>query len=146
MSEAELSSDMSASHGSTTEAERRLWLTGSLLVASSIALGAFGAHAVKSRVDEQALGWWETAAAYHRAHGLATLAIAALWPRVSERCQRQLRRVSWGFVLGTFLFSGSLYMMTLTSMRALGAVTPIGGTMWLTAWGLLALSISRDRR
>ena len=130
--------------GRLTRRERQLWIIGALLVAASIALGAFGAHAVKQRVSAQALGWWETAADYHRAHGLAVLAIAALWPRVSERFQRQLYRVVGGFVWGTVLFSGSLYLMTLTDVKALGAITPIGGTLWLIAWVLLAFGLTRE--
>ena len=145
MSQGEQDNSKVSSSAILTREERRLWVIGSLMVMTAIALGAFGAHAVKSRVDEQALGWWETAASYHRTHGLSILMIAALWPRVSESCQQRLHRVAQGFCLGTVLFSGSLYTMTLTSIRTLGMITPIGGTLWLIAWGLFAWSVAKER-
>ena len=124
-----------------SDREARLWIAGALMVGLSVMLGAFGAHAVKQRVDSVALGWWETAADYHRAHGLALLVLAALYPRVSEAAQKHLGRAGWCFILGIALFSGSLYTMTLTQIRALGMITPIGGTLWLIGWGLFAWGI-----
>jgi uncharacterized membrane protein YgdD (TMEM256/DUF423 family) len=72
-----------------TSRERTLWRAGALLAAAAIILGAFGAHAVKARVDAVALGWWETAASYHRTHSLGILALAALYPRIGDTAQRK---------------------------------------------------------
>ena len=106
---------------------------------TAVALGAFGAHALRGRLagatDGAArLEWWHTAASYHLAHAVA-LGIAAL---ALERAATSAATVAgWAFVLGILLFSGSLYAMSLTGVRALGAVTPFGGLAFLFGWGSL---------
>ena len=122
-----------------TRTERKLWIWGALYIATAIALGAFGAHAVKNRVAASALAWWETAAAYQRLHGLGLLALATLWPRVSNIMQAKLVKIAYLFLWGGFFFCGSLYAMTLSNIRILGAITPIGGSLWIVAWIYLAL-------
>ena len=124
-----------------TSQERNLWRTGALLIALAIILGAFGAHAVKARVDEVALGWWKTGASYHRTHALGLLLLAALYPRVERAAQRKLRLAAHLIVSGIILFSGSLYVMTLTQIKILGAITPIGGTLWIIAWILVFFAL-----
>jgi uncharacterized membrane protein YgdD (TMEM256/DUF423 family) len=124
-----------------TSRERTLWRAGALLAAAAIILGAFGAHAVKARVDAVALGWWETAASYHRTHSLGILALAALYPRIGDTAQRKIYLAFKLLVVGLVLFSGSLYLMTLTQVRILGAITPIGGTLWIIAWLLVAIAL-----
>lgn len=102
----------------------------------AVALGAFGAHGLKGYLEgledaAQRLAWWETAAHYHLTHALALCAVGILAPRLSPG----LARLSgWGFQLGILLFCGSLYVMTLTGIRVLGAVTPIGGVGMLLGW------------
>lgn len=114
---------------------------GALLAGLAIAMGAFGAHGLKSRLTEQQLGWWHTAANYHLAHALALFALG-LFLRVAPLPRPRLVAASlWLFYAGLILFSGSLYAMALTDVRALGAVTPFGGTSWLIAWGLLVVSL-----
>jgi uncharacterized membrane protein YgdD (TMEM256/DUF423 family) len=106
----------------------------------SVALGAFGAHGLKARLASlpdgaDRLEWWKTAALYHLAHALA-LALAAGWFGESRA-----GRVSCvGFIAGIVLFSGSLYTMTLTGVRWLGAVTPLGGLAFLVGWAALAVA------
>ena len=124
-----------------TSREQMLWRTGVILTAMAIILGAFGAHAVKSRVDAVALGWWETAASYHRTHALGILILAALYPRVGTQAQNKVYLAFKLLVVGLVLFSGSLYLMTLTQARFLGAITPIGGTLWIAAWLLIAAAL-----
>ena len=124
-----------------TPRERTLWRTGASLIALAIVLGAFGAHAVKPRVDAVALVWWETAASYHRTHALGLLLIAALYPRVEHTAQRRLSLAARLIVSGIALFSGSLYAMTLTQVKILGAITPIGGTLWIIAWLLVFFAL-----
>ena len=124
--------------------EKRLWINGALLLGLAIILGAFGAHAIKQRVDAQSLAWWETASSYHRVHALGLFALAALSPRLSEQGQQQLRKIALFLVLGIVFFSGSLYIMTLTQLRILGAITPVGGSLWIIAWLWLARILSQD--
>ncbi len=118
----------------------RTWL---MLAAANgflaVALGAFGAHGLKKRLAEVGdsalrLGWWETASHYHLAHALALALVACLWGRLPDGA---LRFAGLGFCCGIALFSGSLYVMTLTGLRALGAVTPLGGIGFLVGWGAL---------
>ncbi|AMW05583.1 DUF423 domain-containing protein [Gemmatimonas phototrophica] len=117
----------------------RLFLTiGALSAAISVAAGAFGAHALRERVEPRLLEVFETGARYQMYHALALLAVA--W--VAGRWPGTLSTASgWLFVAGTLLFSGSLYAMTLTGVRALGAITPIGGVCFIAGWVCLALAI-----
>ena len=124
--------------------EKRLWIGGAILVGSAVILGAFGAHAIKQHVDELSLGWWQTAVAYQKTHGLGLLALAALWPRVSVSAQKTLQSIARCFIVGTLLFSGSLYLMTLSQIRILGAITPLGGSLWIGAWGWLIVTLWRE--
>ncbi len=106
---------------------------------AAVALGAFGAHALRARFEGTADGarrleWWHTAASYHLAHALA-LGIAAL---VFERSpSRAAPAAAYAFALGIAVFSGSLYAMALSDARAFGAVTPFGGVALLVGWALL---------
>ncbi len=109
------------------------WRLGGILGALGVMLGAFGAHGLKARVDEAALAWWETGSRYHLIHALALMVVAA-HPAAP-------RWAGWLFVAGILLFSGSLYAMTLTGVRALGAVTPLGGLCFIAGW--LALAFAR---
>jgi uncharacterized membrane protein YgdD (TMEM256/DUF423 family) len=116
----------------------RLLLTlGALSGAISVAAGAFGAHALKDRLEPRLLEVFETAARYQMYHALALCLVAWLativpgrWPTIS----------GWAFVAGTLLFSGSLYAMAFTGVRALGAITPLGGVAFLIGWGALFLA------
>ena len=109
---------------------------GALVVASAVGLGAFGAHGLKSIVDEQALGWWGTAVDYQMWHGLALfgLGLAEAKPTKPRWRRRGVRLM----VFGVLVFSGLLYTMTLTDFRPLGAVVPIGGLALIVSWVCLA--------
>lgn len=98
---------------------------------TGVALGAFGAHALKARLSPEQLATFETAVRYQLLHALALLAVAwavTRWPG------RPARASGWLFVAGTLLFSGSLYAITVTGVRGLGLVTPIGGVALLAGW------------
>lgn len=122
-----------------------------LLVASgvagflAVAFGAFGAHGLKGRLEgledgALRLSWWQTGAQYHLAHALA-IAVAA-W--LASRGGGTAASVSgFSFMAGIVLFSGSLYVMTLTGVRALGAVTPIGGLAFLIGWAAVVVAALR---
>lgn len=120
----------------------RWFAIGAGLGALGVALGAFGAHGLKSRVSAESVAVWETAARYHVLHALALMATA--WA-----CDRwpgpYAQSAGWLFVAGTLLFSGSLYALTLTGVRALGAITPIGGLCLIAGWICLALAAMRGR-
>jgi uncharacterized membrane protein YgdD (TMEM256/DUF423 family) len=103
----------------------------------SVAAGAFGAHALKRTLSPESIAIFETGARYQMYHALALLAtawMASQWPGTmplwAGRC----------FIAGTVLFSGSLYLLALTSVTWLGAITPIGGLAFLAGWICLALA------
>lgn len=122
--------------------DRRLAYLTAFLGFTAVALGALGAHGVKSAVFGLAdaadrLGWWDTAAKYHALHAVAVGLIAVMSAHVTGRFP-WLAAVL--FTVGIILFSGSLYVMALTGVRTLGAVTPFGGVALLLGW--LAFGIS----
>jgi uncharacterized membrane protein YgdD (TMEM256/DUF423 family) len=108
---------------------------------TSVAAGAFGAHALKARLDAAALATFETAARYQMFHALALLGVAlAVGLDGSPRSQRPLAAAGWLFLAGTVLFSGSLYALALGGVRGLGAITPLGGLAFLGGWAALAVA------
>lgn len=122
--------------------ERLFFTLGSLSAFVSVAAGAFGAHGLRSRLDPQALAVFETAARYEMYHALALLAAGwavTRWPGPWPV------RAGWLFVLGTLLFSGSLYTLALSGIRWLGAITPVGGVALLAGWLCLAAAAWRGR-
>lgn len=109
---------------------------GALALAIAVIIGAFGAHALQSRLDLNSRGIYETGVMYHFFHALGLLVISFL-PRIGAL---SASRTSWicGLLLaGIVLFSGSLYALALTGIRTLGAITPIGGVSFIAAWVLL---------
>ncbi len=107
-----------------------------LLLALAVALGAFGAHGLKTRLDAYAMGIWEKAVFYHFIHALGMLIAAGL-----DRAGTTT--VCWLLLAGIVLFSGSLYALALSGVSMLGAVTPLGGLAFIAAWILLAIRLSR---
>ena len=119
---------------------RALIGAGALLGFLGVAAGAFGAHAIRERVSAERLDNWKTAADYQLWHALATIAsglIAVRWASGSAAA------AGWCFVAGVVVFSGSLYALALTDRRKLGAITPIGGVLFLVGWALLAVAAIR---
>ena len=107
-----------------------------LLGALGVAAGAFGAHALKSRLDDYALGVYQTAVQYHFYHSLALLAVGII--ALGQPSSALLRSAGWLFLLGIVVFSGSLYLLSFSGVRWLGAVTPLGGLAFIAAWACLA--------
>src|SRR5438132_7774377 len=103
-----------------------------------VGAGAFGAHALRGKLEPAMLEAFETGVRYQLFHALALLALAAL---TSAGVRTSV--TGWAFVAGTALFSGSLYLLALTGVRQLGAVTPLGGLSLLAGWALLALRCLR---
>jgi uncharacterized membrane protein YgdD (TMEM256/DUF423 family) len=121
--------------------EKTFALLGAVSAAISVGAGAFGAHALRARLEPRQLEVFETAARYQMYHALALIAVAwaaTRWPG------SLVNSSGWLFVAGTLLFSGSLYAMTFTGIRALGAITPIGGVCFIAGWLCLALAATRS--
>lgn len=121
-----------AAAGSENAGVDRVFFTiGCALGFVGVALGAFAAHALKARIAPDMLAIFETGARYQLIHALALLAVAwacTRWPG------KAAHMAGWLFVAGTLLFSGSLYALSLSGVRALGLVTPLGGAAWLAGW------------
>lgn len=122
--------------------ERPWWIAGGVSGFLAVAAGAFGAHGLKDRLTPDLLAVWETGARYQMYHALALLAVASLVARAPSNVARV---AGWAFLLGTVLFSGSLYALALTGERWLGAVTPFGGLAFLSGWLALAFAGARAR-
>lgn len=104
----------------------------------AVALGAFGAHALKSRLSADMVSVYETAVQYHFYHTLALLAVALL---LANGVQQSLLKASAAlFLVGLVLFSGSLYALALGGVKILGAITPLGGLCLLAAWACLFIA------
>lgn len=120
--------------------DRLFFSLGAVSAGLGVALGAFGAHALKARLAPDLLAVWETGVRYQIYHALGLLAVAwaaSRWPGTAVNAS------GWAMVAGTVLFSGSLYLLALSGVRWLGAVTPLGGVAWIVGWGLLAWSAWR---
>ena len=102
----------------------------------AVAAGAFGAHGLKGRLDAEMLGVWQTGVQYHLVHALGLFAVA--WLRARHPRSGLLPVAGWLLLIGIVLFSGSLYVLALTGIRWLGAITPLGGVAFLLAWGMTA--------
>lgn len=110
---------------------------GALFGALAVAAGAFGAHALRARLEPRDLEVFETAARYQVYHALALFAVA--WALGSNR--QWALAAGWLFVAGVVVFSGSLYALVLTGQRWLGAVTPLGGVAFILGWVCLGVAV-----
>jgi uncharacterized membrane protein YgdD (TMEM256/DUF423 family) len=116
--------------------EKIFFIIGALSGGLSVALGAFGAHGLRERLTPQLLDTFETGVRYEIYHAFAILFVAFALTRWQSNL---LPLAGWAFVLGTILFSGSLYLLALTDTRWLGAITPFGGVAFIAGWVLLAI-------
>ncbi len=110
---------------------------GAISGAISVALGAFGAHALRKRVSEDRLGTYQTGVQYEMYHALALVGVALA--AAQRPASAWVGAAGWLFVAGTLLFSGSLYLLVLTGRRFFGAITPLGGVAFIAGWICLAL-------
>ena len=115
-----------------------------VLLAAAVGLGAFGAHGLKDRVDAYLMGVWEKAVLYHIVHALGLLVIPVL-VRTGLCPEPQGRVAALCLLVGTLLFSGSLYFLVLSRVRVLGAITPFGGVAFIVGWLILAYGLSRSK-
>ncbi len=105
----------------------------------SVIGGAFASHALKDKLTDRALAIFETGARYQMYHALALLLVALLLSR-AEQSQTFFAVAGWAFIAGTIIFSGSLYALSLTNIKWLGAITPLGGVAYIVGWGCLAVA------
>lgn len=114
-------------------------LLAAILGGLSVAGGAFASHALKEKLDERAIEIFETGARYQMYHALALLAVALLLTRL-ETPDSSLIAAGFSFIAGVVIFSGSLYALSLTGIKWLGAITPLGGVAFIIGWGCLAIA------
>ncbi|QDZ41200.1 DUF423 domain-containing protein [Euhalothece natronophila Z-M001] len=110
-----------------------------ILAGTSVAAGAFASHALKERLTERAIDIFETGARYQMYHALALFGVALLLGQ-TETSQTLLIATGFAFILGVIIFSGSLYGLSFTGLKWLGAITPLGGVAFLIGWGCLAVA------
>ena len=123
---------------------RALLLAGATLAFIAVLAGAFGAHALQDRLEPRLLAAFMTGAQYQMYHALALLVLGAL--QASPAADQHFARAGGCFLAGVLLFSGSLYALALTGIRALGMITPIGGTLFLVGWCLAIAAAWRHGR
>ena len=115
-------------------------MAGAINAFLAVALGAFAAHGLKQQLNVYELGIWQTAVDYHMAHALGLMLIGLL----ANNLNINLQKPGWIMLGGIILFSGSLYVLSLSGIKALGMVTPLGGICFLVAWGWLAVSVYKN--
>ena len=120
-----------------TKMDRTFLFIGALLGFIGVALGAFGAHGLRRWLSPDMLAVFETGLRYHMYHVFALLIVAAAMGHASNA--RLLTIAGWSFVAGIVLFSGSLYALALSSVGVLGAITPLGGLLFLFGWACLIM-------
>ncbi len=116
-------------------------MTASVLLAMAVGIGAFGAHGLKSQISGEMLQIYKTGVEYHFYHALGLLLIGVLAVAVPSLS------LKWPFILflaGIILFSGSLYLLAVTGLKVLGAITPLGGLSFIAGWILLFFTIWKN--
>lgn len=118
------------------------FVLGSLIGGIGVAIGAFGAHGLKNRIPPEILDSWEVAVRYQMYHALALIAVA--WAITQWPAEVKLLSVGgWAFMGGILLFSGSLYILVLSGIKWLGAITPVGGVAFVVGWACLVIASLR---
>jgi uncharacterized membrane protein YgdD (TMEM256/DUF423 family) len=111
---------------------------GGILMAIGVAMGAFGAHALKDRLEAKGLTTFRTGVQYHLIHALGMIAVGILAGQYPD--DGMISSAGWLLLTGIILFSGSLYVLSVKKIRWLGPVTPLGGLSFILGWVLLAVS------
>ena len=119
----------------------RTWIiAGSLHMMLAVILGAFAAHALKSVLDEYSTDVYKTGNFYHFIHSIALIIVGVL----QQQFDIDLSITGYSFLFGMFIFSGSLYSLALTGIKGLGAITPIGGLLFITGWSWVVIQFYRS--
>ena len=114
---------------------------GSIAALLAVAIGAFGAHGLKARIAPELMPVYKTGVEYHFYHALGMILVGLAAFHLPESAW--LTGAGWAMLVGIVLFSGSLYLLSLTGFGWLGAITPFGGVAFIVAWGLFAAAIIR---
>ncbi|BBA79236.1 hypothetical protein RGRSB_0688 [cyanobacterium endosymbiont of Rhopalodia gibberula] len=114
-------------------------MAGTVLAGLGVAGGAFARHSLKNRLSDHALDIFETGIKYQMYHSLALLLVVLLFT-VQENSPSSLLWAGYGFLVGILIFSGSLYALSLTGIKWLGVITPIGGLAFIVGWGSLVIN------
>jgi uncharacterized membrane protein YgdD (TMEM256/DUF423 family) len=117
--------------------DKTFLLLGAVAAFLAVALGAFGAHGLRARLSPEMLAVFQTGVQYHMSHALALILVSGIMGRMSGWL---IQTAGWCFVGGIVFFSGSLYLLAVTGVTILGAVTPIGGLLFLAGWACLAFA------
>ncbi len=121
--------------------EKQWLVLGSAFALSAVALGAFGAHALRNMLQAESLAIFETGVRYQMYHALGLLAVGVLAPHLTSP---PVAVSGWLFTIGIVIFSGSLYALSWSGIGILGAITPVGGLCLLAGWGALLISALRS--
>lgn len=114
---------------------------GSFSGALAVMLGAFGAHGLKEKLTAEMMAIYKTSGEYHFYHTLALLAVGLIALHIPSR---MLTASGWAFTTGILIFSGSLYVLSTSGIKWLGAITPIGGLCFIAGWLLLAVAVLKN--
>lgn len=120
--------------------DRFFFVSGAIAAFIAVALGAFGAHSLRTRLTPEMLNIFEVGVRYQMYHAFGLIVVAwakTRWPEAN------LNAAGWAFIVGIIIFSGSLYLLSITDTRWLGAITPLGGLAFLAGWAILVWSIAR---
>ena len=120
--------------------DRFFFVSGAIAAFIAVALGAFGAHSLRTRLTPEMLNIFEVGVRYQMYHAFGLIAVAwakTRWPEAN------LNAAGWAFIVGIIIFSGSLYLLSITDTRWLGAITPLGGLAFLAGWAILVWSVAR---
>ncbi|MDW7613602.1 DUF423 domain-containing protein [Peribacillus simplex] len=112
-------------------------ILGALNAFIAVALGAFGAHGLEGKIPDKYLEIWKTAVQYQMFHAVGLLVLGLLAGKISSPL---ISWSGWLMLIGIILFSGSLFVLSVTQIKVLGAVTPLGGVSFLVAWVLMAIA------
>ncbi|NUU79925.1 DUF423 domain-containing protein [Paenibacillus xylanilyticus] len=115
-----------------------LVVLGSIMMFLAVALGAFGAHALKRKLSADMIKIYETGVQYHIAHGLGLILLGLIADRLEQ--PSLIMVAGWLLFAGILLFSGSLYALSITGVRKLGAITPLGGVAFLAGWIMVMIA------
>ncbi len=120
--------------------DRFFFVSGAIAAFIAVALGAFGAHSLRTKLTPEMLNIFEVGVRYQMYHAFGLIAVAwakTRWPEAN------LNAAGWAFIVGIVIFSGSLYLLSITDTRWLGAITPLGGLAFLAGWAILVWSVAR---
>ena len=117
--------------------DKTFLLLGSVSAFLAVAIGAFGAHGLRARLSPDMMAVFQTGVQYHMYHALALILVAAILGHLSGWL---IQTAGWCFLAGIVFFSGSLYLLAVTGVTMLGAITPIGGLLFLAGWACLAFA------